>query len=817
MDAPVKASGPKRRNRRLTPKLSGGGPVPRTGKQRALLALKWGAISAIVLAALAAASLATVFWYYGRDPNLPNIRSLGDYHPLQVTRVAASDGTLIGEVFTERRTYLPYSEIPEVIVHAVISAEDNRFFEHGGIDYWGMFRAVIVNLRSGKKKQGASTITQQVVKTFVLSPERTFKRKIQEIILARRLEGTLSKEDILTLYLNQIYFGHGRYGIQEASRYYFGKEVKDINAGEAAMLAGLPQAPENISPKKPQNQDRAKLRQTYVLEQMVRNGYLDEAEAKKWIADPIRIVGEPFPSMGIAPEWVEVAKAQAIATAGADKLDSLGTVVTTTVDLEVQAKAVEALRQGLRDVDARRKFGVAVRKIKKDKVDLELAKLGKRIPDGGPKVGEVYEALVRTVSDKNGELVVAMGKHVAAIVLGGEHDKRLNPDGKDPSERFSEGDIIRVTKLKQPPAEEARPTSAENQMWLAHGPEGAVVVLDPKNRAVLAMVGGYDLKIADFNRATMAKRQPGSTFKPFVYAAAVDTGEFTAATVINDAPEVYDLWKPENYKKGAFEGPVRLRHALARSINTVAIRVLHDVGAERVVEYVHRMGIQSELPTTLSLALGSGEVTPMELTNAFATFAAGGKAAPPVFVTKLGDQSLAVPPPDDAMRPEVAYVLTEMMRSVVDEGTAGKAKVLKMPIAGKTGTSNDVRDAWFVGMTPDLVIGVWVGFDDNTSLGHGESGGSTALPVFINLVKALKLKPKSFPRPAGVVEAVIDRASGKLAPEGAKSETTFTEVFLEGTAPTERAIAAGDVDVSTFVTDQYDDLYPDDPPPEESP
>jgi penicillin-binding protein 1A len=338
------------------------------------------------------------------------------------------------------------------------------------------------------------------------------------------------------------------------------------------------------------------------------------------------------------------------------------------------------------------------------------------------------------------------------------------------------------------------------------------VVIDPKTRRVLAVVGGFAFHPGDFNRATMAKRQAGSTFKPFVYATAIDSGEFTPASIVNDAPEVYNLWKPENYEKGKFEGPVRLRHALAKSINTVAIKVVHDITPKRVAATAKAMGVESKLPEELSLALGSGEVTPLELTNAFATFAAGGKLAPPQVLRRVGSQAASAPGSKQVIRPEVAYVIVDMMRSVVNEGTAGAARALKMDIAGKTGTSNDARDAWFVGMTSDVVIGVWVGFDDfKRPLGRGEAGGKSALPIFIDLMKKVGKKDSRFVRPTGVAEARIDRTTGLLAADGAPDKTWYTEVFLAGTAPTEVAPMPGEATADSFVQDAYEDVYGDDP------
>jgi penicillin-binding protein 1A len=789
------------------------GRAPRSRKQKALLALKWSAIAGLALSAIFAATIALLFWIWGSDSKLPTIAKLSDYRPAQVSRVLASDGSVIGEIYTQRRSFVPYERIPKSLIHALVSAEDADFFEHEGIDYLGMVRALFVNLKEGETVQGASTITQQVVKNLLLSRERTLKRKVQEIILSRRLESSLSKDEILTLYANEIYFGHGRYGVQEAARFYFGKDVDKLDVGEVAMLAGLPQGPEILSPKKPENRNRAKRRQMYVLEQMVANGYLEPKVAQKFMKEPIRIISEPYPKLGLAPEWVDVARAALVEKYGTEEVDRAGVTVVATLDLEVQMAAQAALRAGLRAYDKRQKYGMPVVRLKKEKVAGELATLKKRLPRGGPVGGDEYRAVVLETHDEDGgELAVDLGGWTASVLLGGRGDERFNPDGKKASDRFAAGDVVRVMMPRDaaPPPRKAR---NEHVVQLAGGPEGAVVVIEPRTRRVLAVVGGYAFSPGDFNRATMARRQAGSTFKPFVYAAAIDGGEMTPATIVNDAPEVYDLWKPENYEKGEFEGPVRIRHALAKSINTVAIRVTNDIGPERVAKMARDMGVVSPLPTTLSIALGSGEVTPLELTNAFATFAAGGKTAPPQVLRKIGDQAVDPVALTQAIRPEVAFVVTDMMRSVVTEGTAAAAsKALKMDVVGKTGTSNSARDAWFVGMTGELVVGVWIGFDDfKRPLGRGEAGGKTALPVFIDVMKKVGGKGGGFGRPSGVVDAVIDRKTGLLAPDGAPEKTTLREVFLAGTAPTEVAPAAGDAAVDTSVQDQYEDVYGDDP------
>jgi penicillin-binding protein 1A len=795
-------------------------------RRRWLTVIKWLAITGLAAIALLAATIAFVFWMYGRDPRLPRIEKLADYQPKQVTIIQDANDRRIGEIYTERRSYVPYKQIPPIVVDAFVAAEDKSFWTHEGIDYMGMARAFFANLRAGTTKQGASTITQQVVKNFLLTPERTFKRKIQEIILARRLEQSLTKEEIMTLYLNEIYFGGGRYGVQEAARFYFGKDISKLDAGEAAVLASLPKEPETLSKslRKDQNPQRAKDRQTYVLNQLVKLDKLPADEAQKHIDAPIRIVDRPFPELGSAPEWVDLVRRE-LESSGVD-IDRGGAVVRTTLDPGLQQLAQRALQSGLRAVDARQKIGRPVRTLKGDKLELELAKLAKRLPSGGPKAKEIYEAVVIAVHDADHELVVDLGKWQAAITLAGPEDVRFDPPDaegktKKPSERFKVGDVVEVVlaapgkgKSNGQEAEDGGPGNGKAEVKIKHaqhrvafapGPEGAVVILDVKTRKVRALVGGYASKVAGFNRATMAKRQPGSSFKPFVYAAAIDSGRYTPASVVNDAPEVFDLWRPKNYETGKFEGPVLLRHALKKSINTVAIRMTFDLKPETIAQLANRLGIASVLPKEMSLALGSGEVTPLEMTNAIATFAAGGVAMAPRFVEAI--DGTVTPPPQgaQALRPEVAFVVTSMLQSVVTEGTAHRAASLKLPIAGKTGTSNESRDAWFVGYTPDYVIGVWIGHDDNRPLGKKETGGTTAVPVFVDILKGMGQPAKPFARPPNVVERLIDRETGLLAPDGAPKGTTLNEVFVEGTQPTEYAPRPGEVTESSSVTGEYAD------------
>ncbi len=791
--------------------------------------VKWGALLGVLGLAIGIATIAIVFWMYGRDPKLPDgdqiLKQLSAYHPKQVTTILDTNDQRIGEIYEERRTYVPIEKIPPRVVDAFVAAEDNKFWEHGGVDYIGMVRAGVANVRAGHTKEGASTITQQVVKTFFLSPERTFKRKVQEIILARRVEHELTKQQILNLYLNQIYFGHRNYGVEEAARYYFGKGIADVNIGEAATLASLPKSPEGLSTKNEKNQVKLKDRQIYVLNQLVAMKKITEEEAAKWRAPPIQMIRNPFPELNVAPEWKEPVIQVLEETVGKDNLGTLGAKVRTTLDPAMQANAVKALQAGLRAVDKRKGIGTAVRKVKPEKVAAEIARLAK----SQKKVArEILEAVVTDVFDDDNEVAVDLGDYPAAIALGGPEDARFNaPDDKGatkkPSERFHVGDVLQVTlasvtkPVVKPEDEveivadsavvdkpEGNVKHATHHVQFAPGPEGAVVIIEVKTRKVRALVGGYTSKAGGFDRAIQAHRQAGSSFKPFVYGAAIDSGKYTNASRVNDAPEVFDLWRPKNYETGKFEGPVLLRHALANSINTVAIRVAYDMTPAVVADFAHKMGIKSELPTEMALALGAGEVTPLEMTNAIATYAAGGFAAPPRFVDAIDGKPMPVAKGEQVIRPEVAYVVTNMMQSVVTEGTGHLVSKLDIPVAGKTGTSNDARDTWFVGITPDYAIGVWIGFDDNRPMGH-EAGGTTAAPVFVDTVRPMKLQKKAFPRPAKVVEVLIDKETGLLAPEGAPKGTTLSEVFVEGTAPTETAPMPGEVTEETAVTSEYND------------
>jgi len=810
------------------------------------------AIAALGLFA-AVALVVGLFSYYGSDPKLPNLSRLDSYRPKQLTRILDRNGAPIGELGSEKRTVVPYDAIPKLLVNAVVSAEDADYFQHGGLNYRGMVRAFLEDVVRGRRAQGGSSITQQVVKNLVLSPERTMRRKVQEIILARQLSEKLSKEEVLALYLNQIYYGHGRYGCEEAARYFFGKSVRDINLAEAALLAGLPQSPERLSPRK--HPDAAKTRQRYVLGQMAEHGYIDQAAADRVAAEPIRLAREPASARGTAAEAVDVVGAVLAERLGEQAAVESGITVTTTLDGHLQELARTSLERGLEDLDARQGFrgpsghltGPALDKKRVELVkahatglnEVEIVeglvlraepeagnvKLGRLFVDVGVREkGNEARAAVSAPSsgqhaqgmksDKGAassigkpsrgpvrkglsdEAVEAAKVGVKEGVVDFAYEPRYGKGTKSIAERFKPGDLVRVRLASDRPHAEGHPFP----LALELGPQAAMVVMDPATHAILALVGGYDFHPGGYDRSLRAMRQPGSAFKPIIYAAAVEAHKITPATILNDAPEVYELWKPQNYEKEEFRGPVRVRTALAESINTVAIKVLSEVGLDQARAVATRVGITSTIAPDigLSLALGSLTVTPLELANAYATFADAGQAAKvdkSSLVSAVGDQKIAPPQLSPGLPPEVAYVMVSLMRSVIDEGTARSAVAGKLhrPVAGKTGTSNGQRDAWFVGFTPDLLAAVWVGFDDMKKLGRGEAGGKTAAPIWADfMVKATAGKPtKDFVQPPGVVVQRIDKATGLLAAPGQESGT-LDEVFLDGTAPTQQAPAAGE-------------------------
>jgi penicillin-binding protein 1A len=741
-------------------------------------------ILGVVLVLFGAAGLAGTLFYYSRD--LPSLNAVRDFQPKQMMRVLDRHGAVIGEIGEERRTVVPFAEIPAVLVSAVVAAEDTTFYQNPGLDFRGILRAFIENVVRGRAAQGGSTITQQVVKRLLLTPERTMARKFKELILAYKLTNSLTKNEIMEIYLNQIYYGHGRYGCEEAAQYFFGKSVRKIDESEAALLAGLPQSPERLSPLK--HPEAAKTRQRYVLGRMAELGLLKQDKAEQLAKQPIRVSRVDM-ATAEAPEVMSVAQRVAVDKIGEGAFNTAGGTVETTIDLKMQSWARDALEHGLESLDARQGYTKALRRLKGAAIGKFIAKATKELgndDNSRRKVvnsGRILEGVVTKVEPASTltppRLLVDIGEIDVSVDLSRE--SRYSR-GKTPLvERFAPGDVVRL-QAEGPPTEEGGPIPAHLEM----GPQAAMVVLDLATGQVRALVGGYGYRAGQFDRSQQARRQPGSAFKPFVYATAIETKRFTAASVLNDAPEVYDLWKPKNYEKEAFRGPVRLRVALAHSINTVAIRLLSEVGIGALRDMASRVGITSPITEDmgLSLALGSLTVTPIELAHSYLPFFNGGKRIVSSLVTKVVNEAQPAAEPARAMDAETAFVVLSMMKSVVTDGTARAALGLGRPVAGKTGTSNDQRDAWFAGATADLLAVVWVGFDDMQRLGHGETGGGAALPIWVDFMTKASagLPVRDFPQPPTIEVQTIDAKTGLLALPGIEG---VEEVFVPGTAPVE--------------------------------
>ena len=747
----------------------------------------------VALLGLGMAGVALLLRHY--EEGLPQVDELKRYSPPQVTRILARDGTLLAEDFLERRTMITLAEIPPQVKLAFLAAEDASFYEHQGLNYAGMLRAMWVNLRSGSL-QGGSTITQQVVKNVLLTNERTYQRKIKEVLLARRIEQELSKDEILELYLNYIYFGHGRYGVEEASKYYFGKSVRELTLAEAAVLASIPKGPSRYSPR--ENMVRALSRHLYVLDQMQEKGFAKPEAVEEAKAQRIVLAPEPETTSELAPEVVAEVRRTLKDLVGEDALHG-GYTITTTIDPKLQAEARKALRDNLSAYDVRQKV---IAPLKKPKKPVYF--------DGDPLAEKhnVYVAEVTGADDAKNELFVRVGNVRGSVNLSTA--SRFNPEKLVASKFAEPGTPVRVALLA--PGE--LDTDGKHQkasFRLDLGPEGAIVAIDVGTRDILALAGSYEGLRSGLDRTSQAHRQPGSTFKPFVYSYAVHTHSFTAATLLPTSPSALTGRAPKNYDKSEDGEPVRLREALAKSINVSAQFTAERVGPANVASWAHDAGIESRLGPTPSIALGAYEVTPRELTNAYATLAAGGVVEPPRLISKIiGPESteIALParePKKRVMTEAEAYVTTDLLRSVIEAGTGQAAKALKRPIAGKTGTSNEARDAWFAGFSTEIACVVWTGYDDPAPLGPGEAGARTSLPAFISFMRVAHqgLPATEFPVPPGVVRVNVDPKTGLLP--RADQEDTVSEVFLAGTEPKDTATD----DAGTSDTDTVDAGAPD--------
>jgi penicillin-binding protein 1A len=765
-----------------------------TWKRARALAKVLAVVGAILTVAVAGALFAVVRHF---EAGLPAVPELKDYQPPQVTRVLARDGTLLAEIFTQRRTVVPIAALPAHVKLAVLAAEDAGFYEHEGLNYLGIARAMIVNLRAGTTRQGGSTITQQVVKNLLLgTQERTFSRKIREALLARRVEQQLTKDQILEIYLNHIYFGRGRYGVEEAARDDFGKSAKDLTIAEAALIAGRIANPREYGPRA--NLSLALARRAYVLGQMRAKGFLGEDAWRVANAEAVDLAPPQEASSELAPEAVEMARSLL------DRLEPAqarlgGFTITTSIDASLQLAARKAVRDALTSYDKRHGLEGALRlpPTVADRKGRGAMPRDPLSPFEGDPVFEQHRVLVGTVAaadDTAGTVDVRVGNALGVFKVADY--PRYNPGGLPPSELAPIGARVRVSLLA-PASAPGHPPDAKVPLRLETGPEGALVALDVRTRQVLALVGSYEGAAGGLDRATQARRQPGSTFKPVVYSYAIHSRRFTPATTIDPSPDAFEGgYRPSNFEGWQGHDPLRLREALANSVNVVAVRVLRDVGPANVVEWARALGIQSPMKADLSLALGSYEVRPLELAGVYATFAAGGVYDEPRVVLRItGPDGKDVPlpdlpPPRRVMDEAEAFVTTSMLTSVVDHGTASRAKSLGRPLAGKTGTSNGPKDTWFAGYSTDVAAVVWVGFDDGRLLGSAEQGAVTALPAWMAFMKAAheaheRKARVDFPRPAGVVTVAIDRETGMLP--FADDTDVVDEVFLPGTEPTRTA------------------------------
>jgi penicillin-binding protein 1A len=769
-------------------------------------------LSLLVLVLGLAGAGALVAGYYYISADLPQINTLMDYRPPIITKVFSDDGRVIAEFFKERRIVVPLAQVPPLLVQAFIAAEDARFFQHPGFDTIGILRAFIKNLEAGAIKQGGSTITQQVTRSFLLTPERSYIRKIKELILSYRIEKAFSKEEILFLYLNQIYLGHGAYGVEAAAQNYFGKSVGELTLAECAMLAGLPQAPSRYSPfRRP---EQARQRQLYVLTRMVEDGAISTAEAAEARDVVLDVKARRNIYIEEVPFYAEHVRRTIEARYGTEALYTQGLRIFTAVDIELQKAAEQEVLKGLIELDRRQGYRGPLKTLRPDEVEGFSREVQAELDQRPPADGLVTRGVVVRVNDTARTATVRVGDRQGVIALADmEWARKPDPDVhhskakiRRPGEALKAGDVILV-EIK-----EAGPGPDEPwRLALAQDPavQGALICMETETGLVKALVGGRDFLETQFNRALQSRRQPGSAFKPIIYAAALDRTfqdprkAFTPATMIIDSAVVFEdkerdhTWKPKNYRE-TFYGPTLMREALAQSRNVVTVKLLQDIGVHYTIDYARRLGITSELAPNLALALGASGVSLLELTRAYSVFANQGYLVEPVFVTKVVDRNGQVleeahPEPAQAIGQDTAYLMTSMLESVIQNGTGQKAKALDRPAAGKTGTTNDTYDAWFIGYTRDYVAGAWVGFDEERPLGKNETGAAAALPVWLGFMQRAHadVPVRVFEAPEGIVFARIDAETGLLpVPESLK---TIFECFKEGTVPADYSKRPGEV------------------------
>jgi len=731
------------------------------------------AVSLALVAAGVGALTVVLLW-----PNLPSLEVLTDYRPKIPLRVFSAEGELIGEFGEEKRAVVKIQDVPQVMKAAILAAEDDRFYQHGGVDYMGVARAAVANMQG--RREGASTITMQVARTFFLTREKTLARKLSEVLLAFKIEANLTKDQILELYINQIFLGQRAYGFQAAANVYFGKSLAEITPAEAAMLAGLPQAPSRQNPFV--NAKRAQERQQYVLRRMAEVGWLSSDQYKKALAEPLRLNNaSQRETFAFRADYVaEMARAAIVEQYGEPAYVS-GLRVHTTVRRKDQEAANAGLRVGLVEYDRRHGY-----RGPEGQADLptEAAEVEEAVEEALQErevLGEMVPAVVLEASPREVKAMLRRGEIVSVTGEGLKFAARALVE-RNPDRAIRRGSIIRLQ-------------AGEKRTWsLVQLPkaEGALVALDPGNGAILALSGGFDFNASKFNHATQAWRQPGSSFKPFIYSAALEKG-FTPATVLNDAPFVIEaaktggqLWEPKNYDS-KYEGPMRLRTALAKSKNMVSIRLLQAIGPHYAQDYIQRFGFDPKMhPAYLTMALGAGSATPLQMASAYAVFANGGYRVKPWFISRVEDnrgQTLYAAKPETAgvdaervLDERNAFLMTTLMRDVVRYGTAARAMSLgRQDLAGKTGTTNDHVDAWFSGFMGRLVAVSWIGFDTPANLGPNETGSQAALPMWMTYVaQVLKGVPETeLVPPPGIVAVNINPITGLREPSGASKTSEW--------------------------------------------
>jgi penicillin-binding protein 1A len=753
-----------------------------------------------------------LFLYYSN--HLPDFKPLKERNLNVHSIVYSEEDEVVGKFLMENRIPVPYEKIPNPLVQAFVAAEDAEFFQHKGIDYKGIARAMFKNLVAGRIVQGGSTITQQVTKLFFLTPKRSMLRKLKEVAYAFGLERNLTKQEILSLYLNNVYLGNGAYGVEAAAESYFNKRVEQLNLAEMTMMAGLVKAPSRYSPI--HNLKRAKDRQAYVLTRMADLGHISPAEKQRALGTPLKIQPRESAYFSKAPYFTEFIRQHVERKYGKEKLYQEGLRIYTTLDLSLQRMAQGSMEMGLRELDKRQGFRGPIQTLSAKEVKTLTQKKGGVNP---LPQNEILEGVILSKEDSK-KLFTVWVEDRKGILPFSElaWAQQIKPTPhfrpqkvKAPSDLLKIGDVVHV-RVKEPPKKGQPLLLALDQEPLV---QGALLCIDPKTGYVRAMVGGRDFSESQFNRTIHSRRQPGSAFKPFIYAAALEKG-YTPSTVLMDSPVEYadhdggTYWAPKNYDKN-FMGPITFRNALAHSRNVVTVKILEDIGVGHVLKFIKKLGIESPVKRDLSIALGTLGVSMLELTAGFGVFADGGERIKPIFIKKivtmkgevieentpyveLEEKEDEEETPESsspllrerAISPQNAFIMTHLLEGVVQHGTGQRAKALGRPLAGKTGTSSDYADAWFIGYTPSLLASVWVGFDDKTSLGKGETGARAALPIWISFMsQALRDTPiEDFNVPVGITLMKVNIETG-LRSDGS-SPDTIMEAFVEGSTPVEK-------------------------------